>query len=115
MGNLEKRYRWTYLQGWNRDAAAGAGHADAEWEGESGMNWEVGTAIRNTLCCVLLSRSVLSYPLCDPVDCSLPGYSLHGILWARILEGGVFPPPRVFPGIEPTSHVSCVGRHVLYR
>ena len=24
--------------------------------------------------------------LCDPVDCSLPGYSVHGILQARILE-----------------------------
>ena len=24
--------------------------------------------------------------LCDPVDCSLPGSSIHGILWARILE-----------------------------
>ena len=24
--------------------------------------------------------------LCDPVDCSPPGSSIHGILWARILE-----------------------------
>ena len=24
--------------------------------------------------------------LCDPVDCSLPGFSVHGILQARILE-----------------------------
>ena len=24
--------------------------------------------------------------LCDPIDCSLPGSSLHGILHARILE-----------------------------
>ena len=24
--------------------------------------------------------------LCDPVDCSLPGSSLHGILQARVLE-----------------------------
>ena len=24
--------------------------------------------------------------LCDPVDCSLPGFSIHGILQARILE-----------------------------
>ena len=24
--------------------------------------------------------------LCDPVDCSLPGSSVHGISWARILE-----------------------------
>ena len=25
-------------------------------------------------------------PLCDPMDCSLPGSSLHGILQARVLE-----------------------------
>ena len=24
--------------------------------------------------------------LCDPVDCSLPGSSVHGILQARVLE-----------------------------
>ena len=24
--------------------------------------------------------------LCDPVDCSPPGFSVHGILQARILE-----------------------------
>ena len=26
--------------------------------------------------------------LCDPMDCSLPGSSIHGILQARILEWG---------------------------
>ena len=24
--------------------------------------------------------------LCDPVDCSLPGFSIHGIFQARVLE-----------------------------
>ena len=24
--------------------------------------------------------------LCDPMDCSLPGFAVHGILQARILE-----------------------------
>ena len=34
-----------------------------------------------------------SYPtLCDPVDCSLLGSSVHGILQARILEWVAFPP-----------------------
>ena len=32
----------------------------------------------------LLSR----VQLCDPVDCSLPGPSIHGILQARVLEWG---------------------------
>ena len=26
--------------------------------------------------------------LCDPMDCSLPGYSIHGIFQATVLEWG---------------------------
>ena len=46
--------------------------------------------------------------LCDPIDCRLPGSSVHGILQARILEGLPFPPPGdiLDPGIKPTSAVS---------
>ena len=29
--------------------------------------------------------------LCDPMDCSPPGFSVHGIFQARILEGGAIP------------------------
>ena len=37
--------------------------------------------------CGLLSEVVQSCPtLCDPMDCSPPGSSVHGILQARILE-----------------------------
>ena len=43
--------------------------------------------------------------LCDSVDCSPPGSSVHGILQARVPRGLPFPPPGVLtePGIEPTS------------
>ena len=43
--------------------------------------------------------------LCDPMDCSPPGTSVHGILQARILDGLSFPSPEDLPdaGIEPTS------------
>ena len=35
------------------------------------------------------------YPtLCDPMDCSLSGFSVHGILQARILEWVAIPFPR---------------------
>ena len=42
--------------------------------------------------------------LCDPMDCSPPGSSVHGILQARIL-GLPFPSPGDLPdpGIEPAS------------
>ena len=42
--------------------------------------------------------------LCDPVDCSPPGSSIHGILQARILEWVAIPlgyPPNL--GIKPES------------
>ena len=29
--------------------------------------------------------------LCDPMDCSLPGFPVHGILWAKILEQVAIP------------------------
>ena len=40
--------------------------------------------------------------LCDPVDCSPPGSSVHGILQARILEWVDMPSSRGLPnpGIE---------------
>ena len=43
--------------------------------------------------------------LCDLMDCSLPGSSVHGILQARILEWVAFRPPEDLPnpGIEPVS------------
>ena len=39
-----------------------------------------------------------------------------GILQARILEWVAMPSPGDLPttGIKPTSHVSCIGRWVLY-
>ena len=42
---------------------------------------------------------------CDPIGCSLPGSSVHGILQARILEWVVIPSPRDLPNprIEPRS------------
>ena len=47
----------------------------------------------------------LRLTLCEPMDCSLPGSSVHGILQARILEWIAIPPPGGLhhPGIEPAS------------
>ena len=45
---------------------------------------------------------------CDPMDCSLPGFSVHGIFQARTWRGLPFPSPGDFlnPGIKPTSRVA---------
>ena len=49
--------------------------------------------------------------LYDPIDCSLPGSSVHGILQARILEGaaipllqGIFPMQGSNPHVLPVPH-----------
>ena len=42
--------------------------------------------------CVLVTQS--SPTLCDPMDCSSPGFSVHGILQARILEWTDIPSSR---------------------
>ena len=50
--------------------------------------------------CCLVAKSCLT--LCDPMDCSLPGSSVHGIFQARILEWEVIPFSRgALPGIKP--------------
>ena len=52
------------------------------------------------------SHSVVSNPLrLNPMDCSLPGSSVHGILQARILEWVAVPFCRDLPnpGIQPRS------------
>ena len=59
----------------------------------------------------------LCLTLCDPVDLSLPGSSVHGILQARILEWVAVPSSRGSsePVIEPTYlKVSGIGRWVHY-
>ena len=51
-------------------------------------------------------KSLQSCPtLCDPMDCSPPGSSVHGILQPRILEWLPFPSPGDLPnpGIAPLS------------
>ena len=53
------------------------------------MDWLDLLAIQGTLTCVKESESEVAQScptLCDPMDCSLPGFSVHGILQARILE-----------------------------
>ena len=54
---------------------------------------------------------------CDPMDCSPPGSSVHGILQARILEWVAMPSSKGSSWPRNRSHISylsCIGRWVLY-
>ena len=65
-------------------------------------------------CCCLVAQFCPT--LYDPMGCSLPGSSVHGILQARTLEWVPFPSPGSSQSRDRTrvSYVSCFGRQVLY-
>ena len=56
---------------------------------------------------VLISQSCLI--LCDPIDYSSPGSSVHWILQARILEWVTMPFSRVSSQLRDQSRVSCIA------
>ena len=60
------------------------------------------------VCAQSIAQSCLT--LCDPMDCSLSGSSVHGIFQARYWSRLPFPPPGDLssPGIESASPVSPV-------
>ena len=51
--------------------------------------------------------------LCDPMDCSPPGSSVHGISQARILERVAISSSRGSSQPRNQTCVSCTGRQVL--
>ena len=64
-----------------------------------------------TNCCLVPK---LCPTLCDHMDCSPPGSSVHGILQARILEWVVSSFSRGSSRPRDQTHVSCTGRWILY-
>ena len=63
-------------------------------------------------CCCLIAKSHLT--LCNPMDCSPPGSSFHGILQARILEWVAIPFSRGSSRRKDWTLVSCIGRQICY-
>ena len=52
--------------------------------------------------------------LCDSMDCSMPGPSVHGTSQARILEWVAIFFSRVSSQIRDWTYVSCIGSWILY-
>ena len=57
--------------------------------------------------CVLVAQSCLT--LCDPMNCTLPVSSVHGIFQARILEWVIMPFSRGSSPSRDQTWVSCVA------
>ena len=69
----------------------------------------------NTVCMLV---ALLFLTLCDPVDYSPPGSSVHGILQARILRWVAVSYSRGSSQPRGQTHISCIsciGKWVLYR
>ena len=62
---------------------------------------------------VLVAQLYLT--LCDPVDCSLPGSSVYGILQARILEWVAIPVSRGSSRLRYWTWVSCIAGRFFHR
>ena len=101
----------------------------ASWEGQ-GLNApgvtsrRVGLELVNKFPLLLTPQSVCAcsvvpscLTLCNPMDCSLPGSSVHGISQARIQKWVAISSPR--GSSQPRdrnriSCISCIGRRFLY-
>ena len=72
------------------------------------------TSLLDLIRCV---HAQLCLTLCNPMDCSSPGSSVHGILQARILEWVAISFSRGSSWPRYGTHtpwVSCIGRCILY-
>ena len=61
------------------------------------------------ICAYMLS----SVRLCDPLNCSLPGSSVHGISQARILEWVAISSSSESSWPRDQTCISCIGRWIL--
>ena len=57
--------------------------------------------------CLLVAQSCPT--LCDPMGCSPPGSSVHGILQVRILEWAAIPFSRASSQSRDQTQVSCIA------
>ena len=98
MWNLEKWYKWTYLQSRNREWIYGY-HG-----GKVGMGWIERLGLTHIHSACALAKSLQSCPtLCDPMDCSPPGSFVHVILQGRIVGGVAIPSSR-----GSSQYIHCV-------
>ena len=107
--------KWINFPGPNSQGRCGGGG------GGHNSNWTllnskliVRAAMLCRLRCCLVAKSCPT--LCDPMDCSPPGSSVHEISQARILEWGAISSARGSSRPRNQTSVSCIsctGRRIL--
>ena len=71
--------------------------------------WSFFKKIKIEIPCMCTKSLQLFQTLCDPMNCNLPGCSVHGILQTRILESVAMPSSRGSSRPRDQTHVSCVS------
>ena len=69
---------------------------------------------RNTWLLCVHAQSLSYVRLCNHKDCSPPGSSVYGILLQEYRSGLPFPSLEDLPDPGIKTHISCVGRRILY-
>ena len=77
------------------------------------INKQVEKRVPRQTACMWAKSLLLCPTLCDPMDCSPLGSSVHGILQARILEWVAIPSSRGSSGPRNQNHVSNAGDPAL--
>ena len=89
--------------------------------GDVGVSYDQSTAVRDDeellYLCVFVCVCLVTKPcliLCDPMDCSPPGSSVHGILQARILDWIAMPFSRGSAWTQGSNPSLLHCRWILY-
>ena len=88
------------------NALGHAGYPNSMKECYFPMQFMLSIMFHCSCCCLVIK----SYPTpCDPMGCSLPGSSVHGILQARILEWDAISFSRGSSWHGDQTSVSCIA------
>ena len=88
-----------------------------ECRGSTLSPWFWADAFCSSNACIRAKLLQLCLTLWDPLDCSLPGTFVHGVLQARVLEWFTLPFSRGSSHPRDRTHISyisCIDRRVLY-
>ena len=98
--------------------SSGSQYSGENAQRNQNFEWERSEPeIKVCVCVVLCLASQLCLTLCNPMNCSLPGSSIHGIFQQEYWSGLSFPTPGVSSQPRDQTHVSCIsclGRQILY-
>jgi len=72
-------------------------------------HWYLVVCVCVCVCVCLCSVAQLCPTLCKPMDCSLPGSSIHGILPARTLEWVAISYSRRSSQLKDQTHISYIS------